>query len=65
MTLKEAREKKGFSMTELAEQAGITTQAIWNYENGVRVPRDEVKVRLAEILDCGVSELFYTEVHEA
>lgn len=43
----------------VAEAVGITVSAISMYENGDRVPRDEVKVKLAKFYNRPVQELFF------
>ena len=53
--LKRARGAR--SRAEIAQRAGI----IQMYENGERVPRDPVKIRLASVLGASVAELFYPE----
>lgn len=49
------------SRAEIARRAGISQSAIQMYENGERVPRDPVKIRLAGVLGASVAELFYPE----
>lgn len=44
---------------EVAAAVGVSLSAIAMYENGERVPRDEVKVRLAEYYNTSVQELFF------
>lgn len=57
--LKELRHKKGVSVTEVATACGITPQALSQYESGDRVPRDEVKIKLADYYKKSVATLFY------
>lgn len=57
--LKAARLEKGYTEDQLAELAGVTPDAIRAYETGDRVPRDEIKVTLSEILERPVEELFF------
>ena len=57
--LKAARLEKGYTEDQLAELAGVTPDAIRAYEAGDRVPRDEIKVKLSEILERPVEELFF------
>lgn len=47
---------------EVAEDVGITPQALNNYEQGVRVPRDEVKFKLAKYYNKTVDEIFFEEM---
>lgn len=44
---------------QVAEAVGITVSAISMYENGDRIPRDEVKVKLAKYYKRSVQELFF------
>lgn len=48
------------TLREVAEACEITTSALANYEAGTRIPRDEVKVRLASYYSTSVQELFFT-----
>lgn len=49
----------GRTQAEVAEAVGITQSSLSMYEKGVRVPRDEVKVRLAEYYKRSVKYIFY------
>lgn len=49
------------SIAEVAEACGITPSAISNYENNIRVPRDTIKVKLADYYKKSVAYLFYAE----
>ena len=44
---------------EVASAVGISLSAISMYENGERVPRDEIKIRLADYYGTSVQELFF------
>lgn len=44
---------------EVAKAVGVSLSAISMYENGVRIPRDETKVKLAEYYNTTVQELFF------
>ncbi len=44
---------------EVASAVGISLSALSMYENGQRVPRDEIKVALANYYGKTVQELFY------
>lgn len=48
----ELREKKGLSQAELAEQIGVTRQAVNAYEKGTRQPSPVVIVNIAKVLEC-------------
>ena len=51
-----ARGKK--KREDVAKAVGVSVSAIAMYENGDRVPRDEIKVRLADYYKKSVQELF-------
>jgi len=53
------RLKMNLSQRELAERVGVSASAIAMYEANERVPRDEVKVRLAHFFDTTVQSLFF------
>lgn len=44
---------------DVAEAVGVSVSAISMYEAGERVPRDEIKVRLAKHYKTTVQKLFY------
>lgn len=44
---------------EVANAVGITVSAMSMYETGNRVPRDEIKVKLAKYYGMSVQALFY------
>ncbi|MBR0351693.1 MAG: helix-turn-helix transcriptional regulator [Oscillospiraceae bacterium] len=55
------RERKGLTMTELAEKVGCTPSALSNYELGKREPKQELLIRIAEALDTNVDALLGRE----
>lgn len=57
--IKDARAEKGCSAEELAKACGITVSAVQMYECGQRVPRDSIKVTMAEFFGVSVQELFF------
>ena len=57
--LKELRGDK--SQAEVAVAVGISDSAMSAYENGDRVPRDEVKIRLAKYFGKTVQEIFFDQ----
>lgn len=44
---------------EVAKAVGISLSTIAMYENGERIPRDEIKVRLADYYQTTVQKLFF------
>lgn len=57
--LRELRGDK--SATEVATAVGVSTSAVSMYENGERIPRDEVKVKLARYFGVTIQELFFAD----
>lgn len=52
------------SRIEVANANGISVSALQMYENGQRIPRDEVKLRLARYYQISIEHLFFEdEVH--
>lgn len=49
--IKIARQKKGISQKALADSLGVTQQAVSYYENGSRLPDDEVLSAISDILN--------------
>ncbi|MBS5414101.1 helix-turn-helix transcriptional regulator [Anaerostipes sp.] len=45
----------------VADAVGISVSAISMYENGERIPRDVVKVKLASYYGRSVQEIFFDE----
>jgi len=48
------------SREEIAKAVGISVSAWQMYENGQRIPKDEVKVRIASYVEKTVGEIFYS-----
>lgn len=44
---------------EVCDAVGISISALMMYENGKRIPRDSIKVRLAKHYGKNIEELFY------
>ena len=55
--LKAMREKAGLSQAALAERAGLSVRNIQNWEQGHRVPRAQVLLRLARAVGVPVEQL--------
>lgn len=57
--LREAREKKGWSMTDLAFKSKVSFGAIKKYESGERVdPRTSCALKIARALKTTVEKLW-------
>ncbi len=59
--IKELRSKMGYTQQDLADLAGTTVAAIGNYEAGVRVPRDSIKIQIAKALNTTVEKIFFAK----
>lgn len=57
--IKEARLEKGYSVEEVAKGCGISVSAVQMYECGQRVPRDEIKIAMANFFGTTVQDLFF------
>lgn len=44
---------------EVAKAVGISVSAISMYENGERIPRDVIKIKLADYFGKSVQEIFF------
>ncbi len=47
------------SRESVAESCGISVSALAMYENGNRIPRDDIKMRIAKYYDCSVESIFF------
>ena len=47
------------SQQEVAQAIGVTPMAISLYESAERIPRDEIKVKIAEYYGTTVDAIFY------
>ena len=46
---------------EVSKALGISRSALCMYEKGERIPRDQIKIRLAEYYGTTVQELFFDD----
>ena len=60
--LKKLREKSGYSREQVAEKLDLSISTIAMYELGERIPRDEIKVRIANLYGKSVEHIFFEEV---
>ena len=49
------------SQAQVAQALEISTAAVGMYERGERIPRDEIKVKLARFYGVLVGDIFYPE----
>lgn len=59
--IKSLREQRGISRESFCNAVGITLSALSMYENGQRIPRDEIKVRIARVLGESIEAIFFTD----
>ena len=56
--LKKLRGNK--TQEEIADAIGVSSAAIGMYERGEIIPRDEIKVKLANYFNASVESIFFT-----
>lgn len=59
--LRELRHSKGVQMATICDATGISLSALGMYECGKRIPRDEIKIKLAEFFGVSVDFLFFSD----
>lgn len=57
--IREMRISRGMNAEDLAREIGTSTSAVIMYECGRRVPRDEIKVRIANFFGTTMENIFY------
>ena len=57
--LKSLRDEKSETMEQLSSAIGTSQSAIAMYETGKRIPRDEIKIRIAEHFSVPVESIFF------
>lgn len=57
--LKELRGNQ--NLQDVASEIGVTVSALSNYENDIRIPRDEIKLNIANYFNCTVDEIFFNK----
>lgn len=55
--LRELREDKGYTQTELGDLLGLTRQTISAYENGTIEPTLSTLIKLADLYNCSLDYL--------
>ena len=58
--LLDLRTKSKKTGEEVAIACGISRSALTMYETGARIPRDEIKVKLASYYGASVESIFFT-----
>ena len=64
-TIRRIRKNRGMTQAQLAEAAGMAVNSIRLYESGKRVPSIDVRIALAQKLDCDLQELLTEEESDA
>ncbi|MDR3236998.1 MAG: helix-turn-helix domain-containing protein [Spirochaetia bacterium] len=57
-SLKELRQKKGYTQLQMAEMLGIKRQAVYDIESGRYLPNTLIALRLAKVLNVAVEDIF-------
>lgn len=58
--IKNLREDNNISRESFCETVGISLSALSMYETGQRIPRDEIKLKIARQLNTSIEALFFT-----
>lgn len=58
--IKELREGLNISREVFCDNVGISLSALSMYETGQRIPRDEIKLKIARQLNTSIEALFFT-----
>ena len=58
-TLRQLRLDRGMTQEEVAEQVGLTRQAVSSYESGRTQPGVDILQRLAEIYETDLTDIIY------
>lgn len=59
--LRELRMEKNETLAKASQRMGVTISALAMYERGERLPRDEIKVKIAHYFQKTVGEIFFAE----
>lgn len=60
--IKTLRNNRGETAEDMARSIGTSCSAIGMYESGQRVPRDEIKIKIAEHFSVTVESIFFPAV---
>ena len=60
--LKTLRERKGLTQTAVAKALGVNTTTYHAWESGQNIPRDEMKVKIAEFYGLSVGYIFFKPI---
>lgn len=62
-TLRDLRKQSGKSCAEVAQELGVTTAAVRNYEQGIRTISIEKIKPLANLYDVSVEEIIDSQIN--
>lgn len=57
--IRQLRQERGWSQTDLAEKANIHQKQVTAYERGFNIPSTEVLIKLAEVFDVSLDYLAF------
>ena len=57
--IKQLRQAKELNQSQLAEELGVSTSAVSQYELEERIARDETKIKIATFFNKKVSDIFF------
>ena len=60
-TLRQLRTARGESVDDFANAIGASVSAVSMYETGRRIPRDEIKIRIADHYKTSVESIFFAK----
>lgn len=60
--LRELRRRKGVTQTEVAQALGVPVSTYNAYETGQNVPRDKMKIAIAEYFGKSVGYIFFKQI---
>lgn len=63
--IKSLREGKNETVEQLSNALEVSASAITMYETGKRIPRDEIKIRIAEHFSAPVESIFFPNKQHA
>jgi len=59
--LRHYRENAGLTRSQFAEALDVDRTLVWKYEKNLCQPRDETKIRIAQLLNKSVGEIFFSQ----
>ncbi len=61
MKITELRERAGMTKTQLADKLNVDISTVCKWESGVNMPTADKLLRLADIFDCSIDEVYGRE----